>query len=436
MSGAFEFRDPIHTFVQADAVERAVIDSPPVQRLRQIHQLALSYLVYPGATHRRFEHSLGVMELAGRAFDVLTRPAGYGDAGNVTADIAERVNELRDRRHVDAARATLRVAALCHDIGHLPFSHAAESLLPAGKNHEDVTIAWVYTPLMEQYWRQLPGLAARRIARAAAEADRFPDEPFSDWERILNEIITGDAFGVDRIDYLLRDSYHAGVAYGQFDHNRLIDNLRILPSPVDRRTPVLGIMEGGLRSAEAMLLARYFMYTQVYYHPVRVSYNLHLRDFLAAWLPGGLFPIEPEAHLAITDAEVLAELARQARADSDTPIDERGPAWRIAARQHYKLVWDSTYARHDPDATEMVHRGLLDRFGAAAVHRDSKTASGGAIVDFPVRLRNGSVVSATSISEILTHLPKPAYDYVFVRPDLVGDARSWVREQYPVIAND
>lgn len=69
-----EIRDPLHVFIRLDSDERKVLDSYPFQRLRYIHQLALSYLVYPGATHRRFEHSLGVMELAGRVFDVVTRP--------------------------------------------------------------------------------------------------------------------------------------------------------------------------------------------------------------------------------------------------------------------------------------------------------------------------------------------------------------------------
>lgn len=118
-----EIRDPIHVFIRLDTDERRVLNSRPFQRLRYIHQLALTYLVYPGATHRRFEHSLGVMELAGRVFDVVTA------ADNVHSqlrDFTRSGDELRYWRRV------LRMAALCHDVGHLPFSHAAEDLLPKG----------------------------------------------------------------------------------------------------------------------------------------------------------------------------------------------------------------------------------------------------------------------------------------------------------------
>src|SRR6516165_6619056 len=129
------------------------------------------------------------------------------------------------------------------------------------------------------------------------------------WQAILSEIIVGDAFGVDRMDYLLRDSHHAGVAYGKFDHFRLIDTLRILPSGEDdSRQPTLGVEEGGLHSAEALLLARYYMYSQVYFHPIRRIYDIHLQDFLTAWLPGGKFPTDIESHLRMTDNEVNARI--------------------------------------------------------------------------------------------------------------------------------
>ena len=123
-----EVRDPIHTFVRFDSAERDVINSPPLQRLRHIQQLGMSHLVYPGATHKRFEHSLGVMELAARVFDVVT------DRRNVPAEITGV--DLGNDDQVRYWRRVLRMAALCHDIGHLPFSHSAEKeLLPQGWNH-------------------------------------------------------------------------------------------------------------------------------------------------------------------------------------------------------------------------------------------------------------------------------------------------------------
>ncbi len=126
-----EIRDPIHVFVRLDSDERAVLDSRPFQRLRHIHQLSLTHMLYPAATHKRFEHTLGVMELTGRVFDVVTNPA------NVTDKIRGILPELAQANQLQYWRRVLRVAALCHDMGHLPFSPAAEKeLLPEGWDHE------------------------------------------------------------------------------------------------------------------------------------------------------------------------------------------------------------------------------------------------------------------------------------------------------------
>src|SRR5258708_1251226 len=129
-----EIRDPIHVFIHMDWYEKKVLDSRPFQRLRNITQLALTYLLYPGATHRRFEHSLGVMELASRVFDIVTRQ------DNVTDAIREQIPEISDAGRLTYWKRALRIAALCHDLGHLPFSHAAEKeLLPGEWDHERIT---------------------------------------------------------------------------------------------------------------------------------------------------------------------------------------------------------------------------------------------------------------------------------------------------------
>lgn len=112
MKHQHEVRDPVHVFVRLSSDERKVLDSRPFQRLRQIHQLALTYLVYPGATHRRFEHSLGVMELADRVYTVVTRPE------NLTDQVRALLPEIGDDHNRQYWRRVLRMAALCHDIGH------------------------------------------------------------------------------------------------------------------------------------------------------------------------------------------------------------------------------------------------------------------------------------------------------------------------------
>jgi len=238
------------------------LNSQPFQRLRHIHQLALTYLLYPGATHKRFEHSLGVMELAGRVFDVVT------SRSNVTDRIRDALRPLNIPDELTYWRRVVRMAALCHDIGHLPFSHAAEKqLLPDGWDHERFTRLIIASDEMKSIWGTItPPLRHEDVFKLAVGPKKANDQHFSDWEAILSEIIVGDAFGVDRMDYLLRDSHHVGVAYGKFDHYRLIDTLRILPaSPSGQQDSseevALGIEQGGIQSAEALMLARYFMYS-------------------------------------------------------------------------------------------------------------------------------------------------------------------------------
>lgn len=323
-----EMRDPIHVFIRLNSDERRVVDSEPFQRLRHIHQLAMSYLVYPGATHMRFEHALGTMELASKVFDVVTDPR------NVHPRIRSLIPELSSPPEVLGYwRGVVRMAALCHDLGHLPFSHAAEKdLLPEGWDHERITVDIIKGDAMREIWEAMtPPLRADEIAKIAVGQKTLRTETFTDWETILSEIIVGDAFGVDRMDYLLRDSLHTGVAYGRFDHHRLIDTLRILPGyDENHQEPSIGVEEGGVHSAQALLLARYFMYSQVYFHPIRRIYDKHLIDFLSNWLPQGNFPTSGNALMKYTDVCVM-----QAIFDALENGDEI--AKRIVERKHLSL---------------------------------------------------------------------------------------------------
>lgn len=281
-----EFRDPIHTFISVRTDERRVIDSRPFQRLRHIHQLALSYLVYPGATHKRFEHSLGVMEIASRIFDVVTASENlhHNTVRNIIPDDESR----------SYWKSVLRMAALCHDLGHFPFSHAAEKeLLPDDYDHERLTKDIIYNAEMQEIWKAMtPPLRADDIVKLAIGPKRAAPLELDTWETVLAEIIIGDALGADRMDYLLRDSYHAGVSYGTFDHHRLINTLRILPTKYEESDePALGLEAGGLESSEGLMIARHFMYKQVYLHPIRRVYDIHLKDFLVKSFQRESFPL-------------------------------------------------------------------------------------------------------------------------------------------------
>jgi len=427
-----EIRDPIHVFIRLDSDERKVLDSRPFQRLRHIHQLGLCYLVYPGATHRRFEHSLGVMELANRVFDVVTN----GDC--VKDDVRETLPEIANEDQRNYWRRVLRMAALCHDLGHLPFSHSAErDLLPKGWNHERLTRQMILSPEMSEIWNSMtPPLRAEHIVKLAVGPRESVGLSFSNWEGVLSDIIVGDAFGVDRMDYLLRDSHHAGVAYGRFDHHRLIDTLRILQSPpVGRKDvptePALGVEEGGLRSAEALLLARYFMYSQLYYHPIRLIYDVHLKDFLAAWLPKGRFPTRVKAFLRLTDNEVTSALHSAAASASRTGHDA---AKAIVHHEHFKVLYrrrPDDLARN-PEASHAVFKAAKKRFGGACIRYAKRTGEGGA-VEFPVLMPDERVAWATSLSEVLRRLPVAAADYVFVSAEKKEKALQWLDQKRDII---
>src|SRR5437868_1269260 len=171
-----EIRDPIHNFVRVSADEVAAINSRPFQRLRNIHQLAFTYLVYPGATHRRFEHCLGVMELAGRVFDVLTKSQRHSKV----AEIFEPEEQLSYWRSV------VRMGALCHDLGHMPFSHAAEDLLERDYHHELLSVDIIRSPLMQKYWTAFP-LNADDVAKVAVGPSKWPGgaSEFTPWLKLM-----------------------------------------------------------------------------------------------------------------------------------------------------------------------------------------------------------------------------------------------------------
>ena len=420
-----EIRDPIHVFVKLTDEERKVVNSRPFQRLRHIHQLALTYLVYPGATHKRFEHSLGVMELASRVFDIVTNP------NNISPEIHGNLEQIGNPEKLSYWRTILRVAALLHDVGHLPFSHAAErELLPQGWDHEKITREIILSEEMAEIWNSTtPPLRPEDIVKLAIGPNEAKDLNFDAWEAILSEIITGDAFGVDRMDYLLRDSYHTGVSYGRFDHFRLIDTLRILPDP-ETKEPKLGIEKGGLHSAEALLLARYFMYTQVYFHPIRRIYDIHLKDFLVDWLEEENFPTNVPDHLALTDNEVTSGFLNAARNCNNTGHLH---AERIVNRKHFKLI----YTRNSKDLEQKrehnlmvgkaVSKVLSNEFGAENFRHDSYSQSGGA-PDFPVKLNNNDVVLALSESDVLNQIPAILIDLVFCESKIYQEANEWFRE--------
>jgi hypothetical protein len=369
------------------------------------------------------------MELAGRVFDIVTKDQ------NVSEEVRKFLPEINQEKKKTYWRNVLRMAALCHDIGHLPFSHAAEDkLLPEAWNHEKLTREIILSNEMQSIWATMtPPLRPEDIVKLAVGQRKASDLKFSRWETILSEIIVGDAFGVDRIDYLLRDSYHTGVSYGRFDHHRLLETLRILPSP-ETREPALGVEYGGLQSAEALVIARYLIYSQVYFHSVRRIYDIHLCDFLTKWLGGGKFSTELESHLSMTDNEVTAGLCSAAY-DSSKPGHES--ARRIICREHFRVMYERNPADLDvnPEAASAIFTAAVKNFGAECIRSDKYTQKGGSH-DFPVLQRDGNSVHSMDLSGTLGAIPIVAIEYVFIKPEKRQEAEKWLEENQAAIIKE
>ncbi|MBS0629123.1 MAG: HD domain-containing protein [Verrucomicrobia bacterium] len=273
--------DSVHGFIHFNDLESALIDTEVFQRLHYIHQLGISYMIYPGATHTRFEHSLGTMHIATQIFDQIGNDPYW--------------------------RQIVRLAALCHDLGHLPFSHVAEGVLLGERGHEEWTLKIIQSPYLEPIWEMVKRVypdqpVAHHIAKLAIGEEKFTETPFSSWEKIYSQIITGDFFGADRIDYLLRDAKATGLSYGLFDYAHLIQMLVVLPDGK------LVIEENGRESCEALLLARHFMQRRVYQYPASKAYSFHLARFMKILYGDPKYTSTIENYISMSEPEIICAL--------------------------------------------------------------------------------------------------------------------------------
>ncbi len=293
-------KDPVHGYIEVEDFALALLDSPVLQRLRYIKQLGFSYLVYPGANHTRFEHSLGTMFLA---------------------DVASHRFGLSDTEH------TLVVAAaLLHDIGHGPFSHASEPLMEKfwGRSHDDIEMI-------------VDNLAAVLLAW---EID--PNELCAvvKGKHSLSGIIHGD-LDVDRMDYLLRDAYYTGASYGSVDAQRLIRHLI-------RTSEGTVLDENGVNAAESLLIARTLMRPTVYFHHVsRIGESMYQLAVLEH-LDGATQEVA-ESLFKMDDASCLHALQT-----SENPV-ARDLAFRLYERRLYKRA---IYAGSDQISTPLFEQGV------------------------------------------------------------------------------
>ena len=267
-------RDPVHGYIELDKLASSLIDAPSMQRLRRINQLGLSNLVYPGANHTRFEHSIGVMHLA----TVLT--------SQIDSVTTNEKNELR-------------AAALLHDIGHGPLSHVTEGIISdyTRRKHDDVKDIINRGEISEIL--QEHGLNPSNIAKHIKG------------ETAIGQILSSE-IDVDRMDYLVRDAHYTGVAFGLVDYVRLIHEMQFYENK-------LVVTSGGLKAAESLLVSRFLMHPSVYYHHVsRIAETMCIRAIESLIKNKALDPFElsgmNDARLFETmrkDEEYAGELAQR-----------------------------------------------------------------------------------------------------------------------------
>ncbi|HZJ86696.1 MAG TPA: HD domain-containing protein [Erysipelothrix sp.] len=228
-------RDPVHGYINVyyDVIWQ-LIDAPEFQRLRRIHQLGGTLQVYHTAEHSRFGHSLGVYE--------------------ITRLMLENVQDLKESIS-EYDQVSLLCAALLHDVGHGPFSHAFEAVTDV--NHEIMTDRIILEDtnvhqILKEVHKDFPQDVADIIAHRHKNT-------------LLSQIISSQ-MDADRMDYLLRDSYFTGVSYGEFDLYRILRTLRVVDNTI-------AVKESGIHAIEDYIMARYQMYWQVYLHPVSRSYE-------------------------------------------------------------------------------------------------------------------------------------------------------------------
>ncbi len=374
------FKDPVHGYCDVCNSVARVVDTPLFQRLRWIRQTGFAYLVYHGMEHSRFNHSLGVAHLAREVLGFLAGNTGLynrGASGEELAGLLARAVEV------------FQLAALIHDLGHLPFSHASEAGVAEASRLFSVR-EFQRLPLRHEAYTYslIPSVAA--VAEEAGVEPFFSRSlvgdlrlvlqgPGDDWRgdlsplcatNILNKLLSG-GLDVDRMDYLLRDSIYAGVRYGVFDVDRLSRVLLAIPLRAGSdggldmaNSCTVAVLDKGLSVVESFLLARFYMFSEVYLHRVVEAYNslyarllgVLARDGVATILDGGgelRIPLPAQLEegdsdalrewLQLDDTAITALLRRVAAGRTRARGEARELAERLLSRSHprvYRVVED------------------------------------------------------------------------------------------------
>ncbi len=391
-------RDPLHGFIRTDDLETALLQSRPLQRLRFIRQLGFTYLIFPGAEHGRFSHVLGTMHLAGRVYDGL---AGKSDGLLPTAASS------RERRLV-------RTAALLHDIGHAPFSHSAEDLFEGGIDHEDMARRLIATPeVSEIFARHGDGLDGEAVCRVLAKQG-------SAVERLLSEIITSE-LDVDKMDYLRRDSLYCGVQYGSYDLERLIDTLTLIEDPEDGSWHI-GVDHGGVHALEALVMARYYMFTQVYFNVTGKVMELHFAEWLRC--AGHRWSADPEVFLEQDDISMMSTMR----------CSDNRHARAIVHRERFSLAFETKehLSPQERRSFENLVPRLAERFGEDNLLINHSAKDPHRLGESRVRVKgyDGSLVSMAEASDFISHMSRIDSYRVYAPEALCQEVAAEVRRSW------
>jgi uncharacterized protein len=325
-----EIRDPIHGSIQLNDGEVAIIESVEFQRLREIKQLGFSEFSFPGATHNRFLHSIGVSHVAGQIFDSIFRAYPF-----TKISVKNRL------------RQSVKLAALLHDIGHGPLSHTTEQVMPElsqlnikiyndqkvdqtrQANHEDYTIKFVtdstVAELIKSYFPEIgPDYIACLIDKDLTCDESFFTDGLVNFRPLMSQIVSSE-LDADRMDYLERDSYFCGINYGKIDKDWLQQNLTL---HIKNSKAYLALNRRALYAFDDFLISRHHMHLMVYFHHKSIVYEEMLNRYLMSKDCKFVIPANAKEYISYTDYKLYEHL--------DTVDNEW--AQRIAQRRPYRVA--------------------------------------------------------------------------------------------------
>jgi uncharacterized protein len=369
-----EIRDPVHGPIQIGPSIIPLVEAPFFKRLRRIKQLGLSENIFPGATHSRFLHSLGVMHVGERAFERLFSRPEYKHHWQGASQDKERLKE------------TFKLACLLHDVGHAPLSHSTEIVMPQisalqlpakycgvppGKDrqatHEDYTLKFIIDDDSKIFFSEaqsLLGVSPHAIADLILGVSQDPayftvgDINFFP---ILHQLVSSE-LDCDRMDYLLRDSYFCGVSYGQFDLDWLLDNIEM---HIDQKNAHLALNQRALITFEDFLLSRYHMFLMVYFHYRSVCLETLLAKFFISSPLEYQIPPDLKTYLEHDDFKLIQTLQKSQNPYAKKIIENRIPQkfYECYGKKDFIFCELENYAKkHHLDYTENSSSGRLSKY--------------------------------------------------------------------------